>query len=260
MRVISIANQKGGVGKTTTSIEVAYCLAAKKKKVLLIDLDQQANLTKYLDAKSEYSISSIFDNGIEYLHKSIISLDKKLDIIPATGELSKADKKYTDPGDIFLLQDICKVLEEEDDPYDYVIIDNSPARNGLLTMSYIASDYIIVPTECDEGSVDGIVAIEKDISKLRDGNHSLSKAQIVAILLNKYERTTLHAVALDSINNITVCIKGNPIVRTIRKSIKASESKTAKMSMQMYAKKNHATDDFKKAVNEIIKKIEKEEN
>lgn len=256
MKIISIANQKGGVGKTTTTIEIGYCLANQKKKVLLIDFDQQANLTKYLNIDSTYDITKIMDGEIS-VSKAIQSADA-VDVLAASGELSKADKKYTDANDIYLLEDICKLADEEVG-YDYILIDNSPARNILLTMSYVASDYIIVPTECDEGAVDGIMAIEQDVSKLRDGRHPFSHAKIIAIILNKYEKTTMHNVALETIEALaSERISGKPIVGKIRKSIRVSECKTMKLSLQRYEWGNNVASDYRKIVKKIVGRLKKD--
>lgn len=253
MKIISVANQKGGVGKTTTAIELGYCLAELKQKVLLIDFDQQANLTNYLDINNEKNISMVMDG--EILPEEAVFHKDGIDVIPASGELSKADKKYTDADDIFILEDICKMIDDQFS-YDIILIDNSPSRNTLLSMAYVASDYIIAPTECDDGAVNGILAIEADIAKLRDGRHKLSHAEIIAILLNKFEKTTMHLTALDVIKTISETkIQGMPPVFTIRKSIKASESKTFRKPIQKYKRHNNAAIDYRKAAEGILKRI-----
>lgn len=259
MRIISVANQKGGVGKTTTCIELADCLSLLGKKVLLIDSDQQANLSSYVGLSNQpITLSEILD-GENTVEEGIIHVNRlegnTVDIIPANGELSRADKKYTDVNDIYLFEDICKIAEEYGH-YDYVIIDNSPSRNILLTMGYIAADNIIIPTECDSGAVSGILAVEEDISKLRDGRHPLSHATVSAILLTPYERTTMHKTADEMIRNIAdTRIKSDtpPLVRHIRKSIKFSEVKAYRCSMQ--DKKYRSTTpamDYRKLVADLV--------
>jgi chromosome partitioning protein len=261
MKVISIANQKGGVGKTTTAIEIGHCLADTGYKVLLIDFDQQSNLTKYLDAIPQtdsngvrYDINAVMDTKIKV--EDAIVHKEKVDVLPASSELSVAEKKYTETDDVYLLADICEMLEKQ---YDFIIVDNSPARNLLLTMAYIASDYVVVPTECDEGALDGILAIESDISKLRDSKHKFSHAKIVCLLLNKYEKTMLHSDALEILELFAATkVKGNPVVSTIRKSIKTSESKTARKSLQQHKHFNNVAIDYRRATKEILARIEED--
>lgn len=262
MKILAIANQKGGVGKTTTTIELASCLGILGKKVLVIDCDQQANLTTYLGVSGDYAtLTDVMDQTVTVkdgiLHGC--TLGDNVDVIPASEELSLADKRYTSPSDIYLLEDICKIAEELNG-YDYVVMDNSPSRNVILTMNYIAADYVIVPTECDSGSVSGILAVEKDISKLRDGAHPMSHAEIAAIILTKYERTTMHEMAMDAIKKISeteIRAKSAPLIRNVRKTVKVSEVKTLKHSMQHSGYRSIlAAMDYRKLTADLIKRWE----
>ena len=262
MKILAVANQKGGVGKTTTAIELASCLGILGKKVLVIDCDQQANLTAYLGIAGEYStLTDVMDQEVTVkdaiVHGCV--LGDNVDVIPASEELSLADKRYTSPSDIYLLEDICKIADELNH-YDYVVMDNSPSRNVLLTMNYIAADYVLVPTECDFGSVSGILAVEKDISKLRDEAHPMSHAEIGAIILTKYERTTMHEMALDAIKKITeteIRAKSVPLIRHIRKTVKVSEVKTLKHSLQQKGYRNIlAAMDYRKLTADLVSRWE----
>ena len=268
--VIAVANQKGGVGKTTTSIEIAAALHNEGKKVLLIDMDQQGNLSTYVGAnldteevvenkktKSIRIIPTIRELllGEAGIEEAIQKLDI-CDVITSSPELSKADKEFTDVEDVYLLQDL---LEYVQDTYDYIVIDNSPSRNTLLIMAYIAADKIIVPTECDEGSLNGIQAICTDVNQLRSGRRKLSNAIIDGIILTKKENTVLHDIALETIDELIqeiAALQDNivPFVGVIRKGIEASECKTAGQSLQQYKKYGNLATDYRKIASMILER------
>ena len=252
MKIIAVANQKGGAGKTTTAIELGYCLADQGNKVLLIDFDQQRHLSMYLGIPTEKNIYKVMTSRL-LIQDAIVSTEK-VDVIAASGELSNADKTFTDVNDIYLLEDICAFLKDNMD-YDYVVIDNSPARDALLTMSYVAADYIVAPTTLDDGSVNGIIELENDISKLRDGRHKISHAQILAIILIMYEHTNMHEVQKENLEALAKNIKGQPIIETVRKSVKMSETKTFKKALQDYDRYNNAAIDYRRAVENMLKKM-----
>lgn len=249
-RTIVIANQKGGVGKTTTAIELAAALSDLKKKVLLIDLDQQANLSKYVGASLQHI--SIYDalHGKARI-KEAIQHTNICDVIASSPELSKADREFVDADDVFLLADLIDFVKID---YDYIVLDNNPSRNVLLTMSYVAGQDVIIPTECDAGSIDGIAAINRDIVKLRDGRMSFSKARVMGLVLTKSERTIMHSVADEELQNLALQIGGNPFILSVRKSIVVSECKKVCQSLQQYARWSAPAMDYRKIAEEIIRR------
>ena len=189
MKTIAVANQKGGVAKSTTCWEIGTCLKDMGYKVLVIDFDQQSNLTGYVNA--DRMKPSIYDClKAEATMEEAIQTTDDFDFISASEKLSKADKEFSAPEDIYLLKELLKFIEED---YDFAIVDNSPSRNSLLNMSYIAADFVIIPTECDTGSIDGIDAIYGDLSKYRKINWT--NAQVAALILTKFENTAMHTLA-----------------------------------------------------------------
>ena len=246
---IAVANQKGGVGKTTTCIELAFTLKDAGQKVLLIDLDQQGNLSDYLNADRKKP--TIY----ECLHAKCAIIEatqncKGVDIITSSPALSKADREFIDTDDMFLLSDL---IEATSDNYDYVIIDNSPSRSVLLNMSYVAADYVLIPSECDAGSLNGVTQINRDIIKLRDGRVSYSHARIIGVVLTKYENTIMHQTAVESLKEITDEIDPNIFIAKIRKSIVVSECKTLKMPLQAYNKYSNPAIDYRNLSKQIMK-------
>ena len=249
-KTIVIANQKGGVGKTTTAIEIAAALSLQKKRVLLIDLDQQGNLSQYVGADNRKA--SIYDA----LHGKVkiqnaIQRTEICDVITSSPELSKADREFVDADDVFLLADLIDFVKEE---YDYIVLDNNPSRNVLLTMAYVAGQFVIIPSECDAGSLDGIVAINRDIMKLRDGRMSFSKARIIGLVLTKTERTIMHSVAGEELEQIAERVGGDPFILNVRKSIVVSECKKVCQSLQQYSRWSAPAMDYRKIAEEIVRR------
>lgn len=247
-KVFALCSQKGGTAKTSSAIEIATCLSSEKHKVLLIDLDQQCDSTRNSGINNpQNTIYKIFQQECKIADG--IYKTEWYDIIPASPALSKADKMYMERDDIYLLKDICEILLNK---YEYIIIDNPPARNVLLNMTYIASDYIICPTLSDDNSIRGIIAVEQDLKKLRDSRNKESHAYIIGIILSIYEPTIAHKKALDSLKKISSALPGDVFISTVRKTIKMTEIKTVCKPLQIYDRYNNASLDYRKITKRII--------
>lgn len=247
--IIMISNQKGGVGKTTCTLELSNIFATDFK-VLAIDLDPQRNLSTYsgADLDAKYTLKNVLD--AEVLVQDAIQHLNNFDIIIGDKKLSNASKLYGDADDIFLLQDILEDIENE---YDYIFLDSAPGRSPLLYMEYICSDYIIAPTECDDGSIEGLAEIGEDIKRFK--KREQTHVRILGTLLNKYENTSMHSTSFDDLEDIGPQIGGMPFRTVIRKSIAASEAKTARCSISEYSKNNNISKDYATLKKEIINRI-----
>lgn len=247
--VIAIANQKGGVGKTTSTIELAASLKAEKYKVLVIDLDQQANLTRYISAnQNKKGIYDVLKGDVKI--NEVIQDTEEFDVVAASEELSKADKEFGESLDVLKLKKAIKNIEDE---YDFVLIDNNPARNVLLNMTYVASDYVVIPAEAEEGSVVGIRAVFKDLKKYKEAEWS--DADVLGIIFNKYERTGMHEYGEQMIKDALKEEDSDAFIMKVRKSIVASECKSEGTSMQTGKRFSNPAVDYRKIAKEIIHRV-----
>lgn len=159
-KIIAIANQKGGTGKTATTMNLGYALSEEGKKVLVIDFDPQHNLTNYLsDEEHDFTISEAISKelqGASYPRSPIYNYEENLDYIPTNLNLSAIDMQLiTANAREYILSDILTKLEVREH-YDYVIIDCMPALNTLLINVLTAADSVIIPVEASYGAFEGL--------------------------------------------------------------------------------------------------------
>lgn len=266
MKVIVVANQKGGVGKTSSAVEIAACLVYEGKKVLFIDLDQQVNSTTYLGLPKVQTVPTSYEvlcgdaPIIESIQRRNFKGVGDIDVIPASEKLSTIEKLFPEAEDVFMLADRIDELDENENiNYDYVIIDTNPARDQLLKMSYATSDYAIIPTMSDRGSLDGIVNIYSDIKKFRDGRLPFTQIQVLGLILTRYERSLSYVNAFEDLVSIANAMSEKPFVDKVRKSIAMSDCKDIGVPLLSFDKYNNASLDYKRIAQEIIKRTEGED-
>jgi chromosome partitioning protein len=192
-RIIAVANQKGGVGKTTTAINLSTALAAVKKKVLLVDLDPQGNASTGLGVGRKARVRNTYHVVMEQitLAEAIQPTDiPGLDIVPSGVDLSGAEIELIDVHDreFSLRRALAPVIGEnkENGLYDYVLIDSPPAL-GLLTINtLVAAQAVLVPLQCEFFALEGISHLMKSIERIRHGfNPGLELQGIVLTMFDK---------------------------------------------------------------------------
>ncbi|MDD3761666.1 MAG: ParA family protein [Nevskiales bacterium] len=166
--VIAVANQKGGVGKTTTSINLSASLAATKRRVLLVDLDAQGNATMGVGVdKSALSLTAR-DVLLEEapIQKVIVDLPElNMSLLPANADMTEAEIKLRDiaVGDFALKTALAEVAED----YDYVVLDCPPALSKLTVNALVAADGVLIPMQCEYYALEGLSALMDTVQKIR---------------------------------------------------------------------------------------------
>ena len=183
--IITIANQKGGVGKTTTVVNLATALASIDKKVLVIDMDPQYNSSMSFNAYDvEKSIYKVFSNEIQINNAIQGSQIPKLDVISACEDLAAAEYELADDDNRnYLLK---QYIEEIKNNYDYIFIDTPPTL-GLLTISSLtASDEVLIPVQCEFFALEGLSKLIKTIEIVKSNLNSNLKLN--GIILTMYDK------------------------------------------------------------------------
>jgi chromosome partitioning protein len=251
-KVIAIANQKGGVGKTTTAINLGGALAQIGKRVLCLDLDPQANLTVGLgvDIKTvDKNIADVLVNPDLPLVSIIrATKTKNVDVAPATLELSAAEVElFNAIGREMALRD--KLGADITQRYDYVLIDCPPTL-GLLTLNaLVASDGVIIPVQTQYYSLKGVAALLRIINTVKGRLNPHLK--VYGLLPTFYDsRTILARDMLDSLKDLG---DHQVFATVIRQSVKIGEAPTAGVPITEYDRKSDAAKAFVDLAKEVVR-------
>ncbi len=243
MEVITIANRKGGVGKTTTTLNLAYALRELGKKVLAIDLDPQANLTRCFGIENTdelvKSIGHLFMSELEeesYSAKEYILSYDEIDLIPSSIYLSAVETQMRiETGSEKILSDVIKHIKKR---YDYILIDTSPSLNILTINALCAADNVLVVADTQMFAMLGIDEILKTIHKIKKRvNHKLSVKGILLTMCDT--RTNLSRLLTEQVEG-SYGEKIRVFQSKIPKTVKVGEALYAGQSIKKYAKGSSA--------------------
>ena len=188
-KVIAIANQKGGVGKTTTTINLGACLAANGRKVLIIDLDPQGNTTSGLGLEKDKLLNTSYEMLLEDCRASeaLLSLpDFSLDVIPSSVDLAGAEVELVGIDNRESL--LTKQIQRLKGKYEFVLIDCPPSLNILTINAFKAADSILVPIQCEFYAMEGLTQLINTINLVKQRLNP--KIQIEGILFTMYDSRT----------------------------------------------------------------------
>lgn len=198
-RIISVANQKGGVGKTTTTVNLGACLAFIGKKVLLIDSDAQGNATSGLGIRKPDVKEDIYDvlvNEVPIKDTIIQTERENLLIVPATLQLAGAEIELTS---MMARESRLKgALKEVSDEYDFILIDCPPSLGHLTINAFTASDAILIPVQCEYYALEGLSQLLNTVRLVQ--KHFNPELEIEGVLLTMYDaRTNLGAEVVEEV-------------------------------------------------------------
>lgn len=253
MQVISVANIKGGVGKTSVSATLAAGLSEKGYKVLLIDTDPQSNLTMcFLHGKSD-ELPSLYHVYCE--RRSIdevkIIIKNGLDLVPGDFSLCNADLQFLRAGRLKMLQ---KAIKNLNGKYDFLLIDTPPNMGILSLNAFMVSDYVIVPMAADSFSLKGVRLLKETLDDVSEETEK--KLVVAGILLTRYNcRTNVSKLLEKSINSAAELLDTTVFKSRIRQAVVVQECQLAKTDLFSYAPNALVTEDYKGFIDELLKMI-----
>lgn len=253
-KIISVANQKGGVGKTTTTVNLGTILAKRGKKVLLIDADPQGNATSGLGVEKEVEFSTydILVNETEIKDAIQDTMIKSLKICPSNISLAGAEVELVSM--MSREQRLKEKLEEIKEQFDYILIDCPPSL-GLITLnSFTASDSVLIPVQCEYFALEGLGQLLNTINLVK--KHLNKNIQIEGALLTMYDiRTNLSNQVVKEVKKYF----DNKVYKTvIPRNVRLSEAPSYGMPITEYDAKSKGAKSYLKFTKEFLKMNEEE--
>ncbi|MBQ4517459.1 MAG: ParA family protein [Clostridia bacterium] len=256
-KVIVVANQKGGVGKTTTAVNLSACIATLKKKVLLIDFDPQGNASSGVGVDKEAVENSVYDVLINQMpiKQTIIETKlKNLSVCPANIDLAGAEVELVSMNDRNNL--LKKAIKEVNDEYDYIIIDCPPSL-GLLTLNaFSAANSVLVPIQCEYYALEGLSMLTKTIKSLKQDLNP--KLTFEGVLLTMFDsRTNLSNQVMEE---VTKFFPESVFKTVIPRNVRLSEAPGYGEPIITYDKYSKGARSYLKLAKEVIKNNQKKES
>ncbi len=252
-RIIAVANQKGGVGKTTTSINLAACLAEKGKKVLAVDMDPQGNLTSGLGVDKDSVEKSIYELIIgevdikEVINKEVL---ENLDIIPTSIDLSAAEIELIGVDDKeYILRN---AIDQVKDQYDFVIIDCPPSLSMLTINAMTTANSVIVPIQCEYYALEGLSQLIHTVELVKDRLNS--KLEIEGVVFTMYDART--NLSLQVVENVKDNLQQNIYKTIIPRNIRLAEAPSYGLPINKYDPKSTGAESYMRLADEVIEREE----
>lgn len=253
-RIIAIANQKGGVGKTTTAINLSSCLAEKGQKVLAIDMDPQGNMTSGLGVDKDEAEKTIYDLLIgeadinEVIWKDVM---ENLDVIPTNIDLSAAEIELIGVEDKEYI--VRNAIYKVKDNYDFIIIDCPPSLSMLTINAMTTADSVLVPIQCEYYALEGLSQLIHTVELVKERLNS--GLEIEGVVFTMYDART--NLSLQVVENVKDNLQQNIYKTIIPRNIRLAEAPSYGMPINKYDAKSAGSDAYMRLADEVINRDEK---
>lgn len=255
-RIIAIANQKGGVGKTTTAINLSACLAERNKKVLTIDIDPQGNTSSGLGIEKNKLNNTIYQMVIGECTLEECRLQtpiNNLDILPSNVNLAGAEIELIGvEGREFILK---KQVDKIRDEYDFIIIDCPPSLNTLTVNAMTTADTVLVPIQCEFYALEGLTQLIHTINLVKQRLNPLLEME--GVVFTMYDART--NLSLQVVENVKSNLKQNIYKTIIPRNVRLAEAPSHGLPINLYDPKSAGADGYRQLASEVIEKDESEE-
>lgn len=254
-RTIAIVNQKGGVGKTTTAINLSACLAEKGKKVLAVDMDPQGNMTSGLGVDKDSVENTIYNLIIgeakmeEVLIKDVL---ENLDIIPTNIDLSGAEIELLDVEEKEYI--VRNEIDKIKDNYDFIIIDCPPSLSMLTINAMTTADSVLVPIQCEYYALEGLSQLIHTVELVRDRLNP--KLTIEGVVFTMYDART--NLSLQVVENVKDNLEQTIYKTIIPRNIRLAEAPSYGIPINKYDPKSAGAESYLRLADEVIDKENEE--
>ncbi|QIL46003.1 ParA family protein [Vagococcus coleopterorum] len=253
-RIISVANQKGGVGKTTTTVNLGAALAHNDKKVLIIDIDAQGNATSGIGVKKSDVDEDVYDVLVNETPMSTViqaTSREGLDIVPATIQLAGAEIELTP----MMAREtrLKSAIDEIKDKYDFILIDCPPSLGHLTINAFTASDSILIPVQCEYYALEGLSQLLNTVRLVQ--KHFNANLKIEGVLLTMYDaRTNLGAEVIEEVRKYFL----ERVYDTmIPRNVRLSEAPSHGLSIIDYDERSKGAEAYQSLAKEVLAHGEK---
>ncbi len=252
MKIITLANQKGGCGKTTTSHTLATGLCNRGYKVLAVDCDPQCNFSTVFDLKVSKDQLTLYDvlNKQADIGKAKITIHEGLDIIQGDLMLCDADRKFTKIGSEFMLKEALEPISD----YDFVVIDTAPSLGILTVNALVAADCLIIPMTPDYFSFKGLEQLKDNIQSVK--KYCNPKLKVSGLLLTRCDRTGLTGMMKEDITTAAESMGTKVFLSTIRQGVAIRESQFLKSDIFKESPRAAVTQEYSNFIDEFLESEE----
>jgi len=254
-RIIAVANQKGGVGKTTTTINLSACLAEQGQKVLVIDVDPQGNTTSGLGIDKNNTENTVYELMLgeasidDCIYKSVMD---DLDVIPSNVNLAGAEIDLIDIDDReYILKKIVNSLKEK---YDFILLDCPPSLSMLTVNAMTAANTVLVPIQCEYYALEGLSQLIRTINLVKKKLNP--ELEIEGVVFTMYDART--NLSLQVVENVKANLKQTVYKTIIPRNIRLAEAPSHGLPINLYDSKSAGAESYRLLAEEVIHRGEDE--